>query len=397
MKIIGLDVGGSSVVACPVEKMPRSVRRFFDENKHQIPTFHATTEGIAGLLALQPDICVMEPTGVHYSEFWYKALTHAGVKVLWVGHVQVRNYRKSERLPDKNDKADALALACYCLLHLEEPEFFLRFQPYPVDHLRRLCLQLQHLNRIQNPIVSCTRQYLAHEFPEAANRQSARKKPGDLPPLWGWLAELRPSPFYDRLWSNSVARDFGLEISDFTRLQSKRICEIERHQDAIEQELQQLLALPVFANYLTVFDEFGFGLRIRSLLLSHIYPISDFLGSDGLPLIEFTPSDAGKLQKRDRSLRAFKLRLGYGLVEDSSGKSTRWIPGGSGLCRKALWQWCLTKIEPRNSRVSTEVGQILGNYIDRLKAGGTPGKVAQSRCCAKAATMLFKKLVRQIT
>jgi hypothetical protein len=133
------------------------------------------------------------------------------------------------------------------------------------------------------------------------------------------------------------------------------------------------------------------------LLLSHIYPFTDFLDPEGLPLIEFTPSDNGKLQKRDRSLRAFKLRLGYGLVEDSSGKSTRWVPGGSGLCRKALWQWCLTKIEPKHTRVSTEVGQTLSNYINRLKAGGTPAKVAQSRCCAKAVTMLYRMLIRQIT
>ncbi|MFB2772968.1 hypothetical protein ACE1AT_27410 [Pelatocladus sp. BLCC-F211] len=57
----------------------------------------------------------------------------------------------------------------------------------------------------------------------------------------------------------------------------------------------------------------------------------------------------------------------------------------------------MTKIEPKNTRVPTKVGQTLSNYINRLKAGGTPAKVAQSRCCAKAVTMLFKKLIRQIT
>lgn len=85
-------------------------------------------------------------------------------------------------------------------------------------------------------------------------------------------------------------------------------------------------------------------------------------------------------------------------IEDTSGKSQRWIPGGSGHCRQALWQWCLTRIEPKaNRRLQTEVGQHLGDYVDKLKIGGTPAKVAQLRCCAKAATLLFQKLARQIT
>lgn len=124
MKVIGLDVGVSSVVACAMEEMPRSIKRFFDANKRLITPLNATREGVHTLLKFNPSIVVMEPTGVHYSEFWYKALTSIGVEVRFVGHVQIRNYRKSERLPDKNDKADALALACYCLLHREEPEFF---------------------------------------------------------------------------------------------------------------------------------------------------------------------------------------------------------------------------------------------------------------------------------
>lgn len=262
MRIIGLDVGYNSVVACCLERKPQSVRQFFNENKYHIPKFEATKDGINGLLSLKPDICVMEPTGVHYSEFWHKALIYSGVEVRWVGHVQIRNYRKSERLADKNDKADALALASYCWQHIEEEEFFLRFTPYPVDKLRRLCLQLQHLNRIKNPMSNCARQYLAHEFPEVANRKSYRQKPDDLPALWGWLAELRPSPYFDRMWRKSVAQEFGLEISEFTRAASRRICDIETQESLIEKEIQQLISLPAFVDYNTVFDQFGFGMRV---------------------------------------------------------------------------------------------------------------------------------------
>ncbi|NEU76383.1 hypothetical protein PI95_028690 [Hassallia byssoidea VB512170] len=162
--------------------------------------------------------------------------------------------------------------------------------------------------------------------------------------------------------------------------------------------MQQLISLPAFIDYNSVFDEFGFGMRVRCLLLSHIYPLDNFLGSDRKPVIEVITTDKGKTHKRDRSLPAFKLKLGMGLIEDTSGKSQRWIPGGFGHCRQALWQWCLTRIEPKaNRRLQTEVGQHLGDYVDKLKIGGTPAKVAQSRCCALAARLLFQKLTRQIT
>ncbi len=76
--------------------------------------FSANSEGIKALLALKPDIAVMEPTGVNYSRLWGTHLARAGVEVRLVGHKELRNYRSSHlSLPDKDDDADALALACY--------------------------------------------------------------------------------------------------------------------------------------------------------------------------------------------------------------------------------------------------------------------------------------------
>jgi hypothetical protein len=393
MRIVGLDVGSASVVACCLEALPLPLKPFFAAHKSMIREFPATRSGITALLALNPNIAILEPTGMHYAEFWQRALTVEGVEVRFVGHVQVRAYRKLHRLPNKNDRADALALAAYGWQHLENPEFFLRFVPEPALQLRRYVMQLAHLNRITAPIVNCTRQYLAHEFPEAAKMRSLRKVRGDLPALWGWLSGDRASPYYDRLWKKSVAHDYGLEISAFTRSHAARICDLERHQDAIEHAIATLLQKSDFAIYRTTFDEFGFGLRSRAVLLSHIYPFEDFLNQDNQPVIEWGESKSGRATKRDRSLRAFKLRIGMGLVEDSSGQSTNWIPGGSSLCRIALWQWCLCCIEPRRSR-STETLQFLGEYLDELKASQLPGKLAQLRTCAKAATLLYKKLLQ---
>lgn len=398
MRIIGLDVGSTSAVSCCLSERPSSFKSYFEAHKKEIKEYPANRQGIYALLALEPDIAILEPSGIHYAELWYRILSTRGVKVLWVGHVEISAYRRSHRLPSKNDRADALALACYGWEHLHDPDFFLRFTPDIARELRRYMLQLQHLNRIQTPIVNCTRQYLAHEFPEAANRRSQRQQRNDIPALWGWLAGERPSPYFDRLWANSVAQDFGLEISDFTRAQAGRICDIERQQDEIEQQTEQLLAYPCFDVYHAVFDEFGMGLRVRALLLSHIYPLEDFLSRNYQPICEAALTKVGYTVQRNRSLRAFKLRLGFGLVEDSSGKSTNWIPGGSSLCRQALWQWVITRIEPNkgNRRLQTQIGQRLGKHLDHLKAGGVPVQVARMRVAAKAVVLMYKELVKAV-
>lgn len=395
MRIVGLDIGSDNAVFCCLSESPPSLKKYFDLHRREFPKVFANREGVRILLLLEPDIVVMEPTGIHYAEFWYQVLIKSGVEVRWVGHVQVKNFRKSHRLPSKNDAADALGMAAYGWQHLEEPEFFLKIQIKSMSELRRFCLQLQHINRIENPIMNCARQYLSHEFPEAAKIDSKEAEDGALP-LWAWLAQERRSPHYDRLWAKSVARDFEIEISDFTRIAARRICDLERQQRQTEAQIKEVLRSPEFDTYNRVFDYFGFGLRTRAILLSHVYPFSNFLAETGQPLIDIEINELGKPQRRDRSLRAFKLRLGMGLVEDSSGKSQKWIPGGSDICRKTLWQWVLTKIEPRASRGRVPVGAELGLYIDGLKAGGVPGKVAQSRCAAKAVTLLYRALLRTI-
>ncbi|MCC5620962.1 hypothetical protein [Nostoc sp. CHAB 5715] len=35
------------------------------------------------------------------------------IKILWVGHIELRRYRGGKNLPNKSDAADALAMAAY--------------------------------------------------------------------------------------------------------------------------------------------------------------------------------------------------------------------------------------------------------------------------------------------
>lgn len=198
MRIVGINVCKSSVFACLLTEFPTNSKQYF--RNVEFHTFKAGYVGIQALLELKPDIAVMEPSGVHYSKLWAKVLELEGIEVRWLGHLQLRSYRQSLRLPSKNDKADALALACYCWQYLEQSEYFLQFSSESVAKLREIYLQLHHLNRVQNPIINRLRQSLAYEFPEVAQTRSLRRANVDIPPLWGWLAQIRPSPYYERIY-----------------------------------------------------------------------------------------------------------------------------------------------------------------------------------------------------
>ena len=62
----------------------------------------------------------------------------------------------------------------------------------------------------------------------------------------------------------------------------------------------------------------------------------------------------------------------------------------------ALWQWLFTRIEPHRSRVKNAYGQQLGLLLDAEKKT-RPVKLARSRVTSKAASMLFRELVKAIS
>lgn len=124
----------------------------------------------------------------------------------------------------------------------------------------------------------------------------------------------------------------------------------------IEHELRQLLNAPQFVPYRKVFTRFGFGQRIQAILLSQIYPLQNYLNADGKPEVRIRKGrKSGKPTKRHLSLRRFMKALGYAPSQESSGDLQKSkVVGGSDLCRKALWQWVFTRIEPQRNRLSNE-------------------------------------------
>jgi hypothetical protein len=391
IRILGLDVSKSSVSACLLNEKPEVPRQFYYECPFRC--FSANAQGIKELLELNPDIAIMEPTGVNYSKLWGTHLARAGVEVRLVGHKELKNYRANHlALPDKDDDADALALACYYFDYHTDPRRFVQIRDRNIVRIRELILRLAHLNRVQSPIVNRARQDLAWQFPEVAHVKSRRGEAGLAPLLWGWLAGIRKSTRYDRLYSETV----GLGITEAVREHAKRICNLQSEEHAIEAELRELLADSQFELYRQVFKNFGFGERVQAVLISQIYPIQGFLDANGKPEVRILQGrNSKKPTKRHLSLRRFQKALGAApSMEQSGDKKKSKVVGGSDLCRKSLWQWVYTRIEPRRARLKNEIGKSLGEQLDAEKASGRPVKLVRNRVAAKAARLLFRELVK---
>ncbi|WP_375504050.1 hypothetical protein [uncultured Nostoc sp.] len=213
--------------------------------------------------------------------------------------------------------------------------------------------------------------------------------------MWGWLAGVRKSTRYERLYSQSV----GLGITETVREHAKRICDLQKEEHVIEAELRELLADSRFDHYRTVFKKFGFGDRLSSVIISQIYPIEGFLDASGKPLVKIlTGRNSKKPTKRHLSLRRFQKAIGAAPNLESSGDRKKiLVVGGSDLCRKSLWQWVFTRIEPKRSRLKNEIGKILGEQLDTEKAAGRPVKLVRNRVAAKGARLLFRELVKVLT
>ncbi len=389
INVIGLDVSKASVSLCLLTERPENVRDFYYKCKFE--KLQANKIGITRLQEIKPDVAIFEPTGVNYSKLWLEHLTKLGCEIRLVGHKELKNYRSHHlALPDKDDDADSLALACYYFDYSQSPQRFVRIRTPVASRLRELVLRLQHLSRTQNPIINRIRQDLSWQFPEVALVDSQRGVSNDVPLLWGWIAGERKSPKYDRIYKDTV----GVGMNNAVIYHAQRICSLEREEVEIEEEIANLLALREFKPYLKIFELFKFGSRTQSVLLSQLFPFENYL-ENNQPIIIIRPGRFSKGEtKRHLSERRFLKTLGLAPSEYSSGDIKRQkVSGGSSLCRKQLWLWLFTSVEIK-SRRTTPILRTLGEQVDTEKAAGKPIQLVRSRACAKAAKLLFRELVR---
>ena len=125
MKILGIDICSDRAVCWLIESVPTDIKAYWKrESKFRSKdplkdefTFYFTRAGIDGLFANAPDAIALEPTGMHYSYLIAHVARRYSIRVLWVGHTQAVSYRRQNNLPDKNDLADAMAIACYAQIY----------------------------------------------------------------------------------------------------------------------------------------------------------------------------------------------------------------------------------------------------------------------------------------
>ncbi|MHC5597746.1 MAG: IS110 family transposase [Nostoc sp.] len=450
IRSLGVDVSKSSVTCHILTQYPvGGLKTYWQKNRTKasslFPSFYSSPKHKSKqrsafdfadyLTENKPDVAILEPTGNHYSRLWARILESLEIKILWVGHIELRRYRGGKNLPNKSDEADALAMAAYGVdqeNYLESgelnPRQFLMHRPQLIDELRELVQQLEHLARVQSPIINYTRQCLAWQFPEKAHSKTESTKLGNVPPLWGWLAErnlqVHP-PSYKSIakqYQQSAAVQFRLEIDPTVRLHADWLCDIDIEEQRLETILKSHVFDEQFKIYNQIFDQFGFGLRIRARLLSRIYPFEAFLSNgkqlierevrevkkkevtreNGKSVVKFLPGDVKRV-KRNRSRDAFKLRLGMGTVLEQSGDKLVEKGAGSALCRMNFWQHVITKIEVDGRLPDNPIGNEIALYKETLKknvdGSGKQllnGKHLQNKLMSKVANLLFRELSRAI-
>lgn len=384
MKIVGADACKDRLVFCCLEEFPDEPREAYHEKEFNVA--YCDENGLKLLLETGAKHICWEPTGVHYVEFFRRRLLEAGWKVWEVHNSRLPNYREQLGLPDKDDEADALALACYWLQYRQSPRRFLVERGEATRELRLVSLQLQHINRQTNATINRLHQELTWQFPECS------KVGKDANLFWGWLAGRRKSSRYDDILSVTQ----GEGITQETRLNAQILDLYLQQEQRLSVRLCHLARNDTFAPYWKVFDEFGFGDRVGALILSQIYPIENYLGPDGRPEVMISRGrNSGKPTKKRLSLRRFKKALGCAPAREWSGDKKKHRRAGSTLIATALWQWMFVHIEVARRKRSPRCE----NYRRILRGkmeGGTPAKKARADIRALVAKDLFYALVNSV-
>lgn len=386
--VIGADVCKDSVVFCCLDTdNPPSDYNEFYRNGDNFHIANANIHGLKMLLDLQPDVIVLEPTGVNYSRLWIDKLGAAGVRVAQVPHQACKIHRSLLRLPDKDDPADALTLGMYYLQYADDPRRFVINRDAITYQLRDRILRLQHLVKVQNVMVNRLKQDLSYCLPECQNIAV------NAPLFWGWLAAKRKSIKYDAILQASI----GLGITEDVRAAAEALYTNMLRENAVEKELAEIIKDPQFEPYRTVLTRYGFGQRGQAMIISQVFPLINFLDDKGRPIVERSRGRvSGKPTLKHLSERRFLKMLGLAPSREQSGTSVNITKkAGSTLCRTAFWQWCFTRIEISRCRLKGELGDKLFRKYSELLSSN-PTKLARSKFHAYAARQVFYDLVAAI-
>lgn len=398
-RIIGLDVGRGSAVLCCLTEFPANIQQHYKKlrNEKKFYNVDCSRAGVDLLLSLLPTGIVLEPTGHWYSQFWVKVAQKHDIPIYWVGHNDLDSKRKGHGFPNKRDEEDALCLAALYF----DPQFidihgkarFLNLNHnYLTARIRELFNEKEQLQKLRTNLISQLRQRLSYEFSEATRHCMKISETKGYSPFVRWLATASANKRYDNKYSQSVAHDLGISITDYTRAHAQTILNLEIRLTNSIDKIEQAISHPEFDPYHRVFDRFKFGSCVRALLLFNFYPIEKYL-LNGKPWIEYERS-FGKLQKRDRSLRKFQAYAGLSYSYKQSGDMVKRKFHGNAIIRSHLYMWAICSIARRKKVNHTEITQELSDRYRQLRKS-VKGKDATTRILFKVTRTLFYELVKE--
>jgi hypothetical protein len=385
-KVIGADACKGRLVCISLDFLPSRARvGEIYRDKSEYFDVDVSAAGLSYLLSLKPDVLVLEPTGVNYIKFWTAKCAEAGVKIALVGHKESNRYRDNLKLPDKDDEADALTLACYYLEHHDDPIQFVRIRDSVTSQLRDAALRLKHIDRVQSPLINRLKQDLAWAMPEVGGSIYAVL-------FWRWLAGYAKSAKYDRL----AIETCGLGITQNMQAMAKLLVDLWQQKKVVESEMLALLNNPQFDRDRAVMKRYYLPDITQAIIISQYYPIANFLGEDGNPIMQLAGSRRTQTKTlKPVSLRRFRKALGVAPVREASGKSpTKTKKAGSRLCRCQLWLWSMSAFERNSSKIksATPLMQELNALWLKIRADKHI-KVARSTFHSKVIEQLFYDLL----
>ena len=382
-KVLGIDIGARFIVAFQLTELPvgisypdfykrkakGSISKIRMDNSKEGSSINLR-DAIELLQEIQPDVIIMEPTGVWYSRLWAKLAEHLGINVKWIGHGDLAHLRGAYGFRDKDDRTDAFCLA----LAYFDPIFnannsWLHWKSGAIADVNDRLLEIKSLEATTKILQQQIRQRLKFEFPEVADRAitNSRTKNGFTP----WIGYLAGIHSYKRIRTEreaSITTALSIDISPYTIDHAGSICINQIREVKLKADLNNSLLDPCFDKYRPTFELFGFGSIMQATVLSNIYPIEKFL-VDGKPHIDRYEDDRGK-HKKNTSLAGFQLSLGMGKRLIESGGSTALIYSGSSFARRTLYAWIMPNVLPEKMAGSWLVGRIderaLSNPIPAL-------------------------------
>jgi hypothetical protein len=391
--IVGIEVGKASIVCCclDADQIPQDYAAF--SRSYTPITLLPNISGLRTLLEMG-DAYVIEPTG-DYSKIWIDSLRANEKQVLRVNPKRVRALKEYHGIFSKTDRYDGAFLALYGAENLDRPEAFL--SDY-AEQLRELVLHHNFLSRMCGNHQRRLWQLLSREWPESCRGRSGGKpnqgrkwQVSEPAGLWRFIAgeDYR----YASRRQASLDQTIGCGLSELSRTLAAQICELERKQYPIELQISDALESDCFSAYHNVFDLFGLGELTRACILSRIYPFSQFLGPDGLP-IKTTARSAktDRLHRRNKSLGAFRLSLGNGTKVYQSGQTQKERASGPKYARTALYLHVKSQIVLRGNLPGAEP-----KYLERhRRLYRELPPMPHNRAISKVMSRLVKDLYKEL-